>query len=225
MLTYPLFVQYVRQAIPRFAQAWLNHPQDAAVQAPPHPPTFIVAGPGAGKTTVLALRVLKLVLVDGLRPTGIIATTFTRKAAGELRSRILAWGYATISYAREASANHPQLQQWLADLDINGVAVGTLDSLAEQTLADNRPPGGITPATIEGFLSAAVMRRFGLFPNGRFRNPNLEAFLSTFLPPYPGPGPLSVKLDVALSFADRVRHDQIDLQAFAATGARAASAE
>lgn len=218
MLTYPQFVLYVRQAIPKFSQQWLNDQQDAAVQAPSHPPAFIVAGPGAGKTTVLALRALKLVLVDGLRPTAIIATTFTRKAAGELKSRILAWGYATVTYARAATANHPQLQEWLSQLDINGVSVGTLDSLAEVFLADNRPPGGITPATVEGFLAAAIMRRFGLFPAGRFRDPRLEAFLSTFLPAYPGPGPLPVKLGVALSVADRIRHDQIDLAAFAATG-------
>lgn len=218
MLTYAQFVQFVRQAIPRFSAQWLNAEQNAAVQAAPHPPAFIVAGPGAGKTTVLALRVLKLVLVDGLRPEGVIATTFTRKAADELRSRILAWGYATIEYARAASADHPQLQGWLNQLDINGVAVGTLDSLAEQFLTDNRPPGGITPATIEGFLSAAIMRRFGLFQAGRFQNVSLQALLATFVPSYPGPSSLPVKLGVALSFADRVRHDQIDLQAFAASG-------
>jgi DNA helicase-2/ATP-dependent DNA helicase PcrA len=168
---------------------------------------------------VLALRVLKLVLVDGLRPTGIIATTFTRKASGELRSRILAWGYATIEYARVASADHAQLQEWLTGLDINGVAVGTLDSLAEQFLADCRPPGGITPATIQGFLASGVMRRFGLFANGRFRNADLESFLATFVPPYPGPGPLRVKLSAALAFADRIRHDDIDMNAFGAIGA------
>jgi DNA helicase-2/ATP-dependent DNA helicase PcrA len=219
LLTYAQFVQYVRQAIPRFTQTWLNPEQEAAVQAPPHPPAFIVAGPGAGKTTVLALRALKLVLVDGLRPGGIIATTFTRKAAAELRSRILAWGYATISYARAATGNHPQLQEWLAGLDINGVSVGTLDSLAEQFLTDCRPPGGITPATVEGFIATGMMRRFGLFPNGRFQSANLEAFIGTLVPAYPGSRPLPIKLAVALGFADRVRHDEMNIDAFGATGA------
>lgn len=177
-----------------------------------------MAGPGASKTTVLALRVLKLVLVDGLRPNGIVATTFTRKAAGELRSRILAWGYATISYARDAAVNHPQLQEWLTGLDINGVAVGTLDSLAEQFLTDCRPPGGITPATVEGFLATGMMRRFGLFPNGRFRSADLQTFLGTFVASYPGPSPLPVKVGVALEFADRVRHDALDINAFSGTG-------
>lgn len=218
MLTYPTFAQYVQSAIPRFAQSWLNVRQEDAVRADPHPPTFIVAGPGTGKTSVLALRVLKLVLVDGLRPGGIMATTFTRKAADELRSRILAWGYATIEYARSASVDHAQLHEWLTTLDVNGVAVGTLDSLAEQFLADCRPPGGIVPATIESFLSKGIMRRFGLFPNGRFRDADLENFIATFVPPYPGPRPLPTKLGVALDFADRVRHDQIDLNGFSAAG-------
>jgi DNA helicase-2/ATP-dependent DNA helicase PcrA len=218
VLTYAQFVQYFRQAILRFTLNPLNAEQDAAVRANPHPATFIVAGPGAGKTTVLALRVLKLVLVDGLRPTGIIATTFTRKAADELRSRILAWGYATIEVAHAASAGHPQLQEWLSQLDINGVSVGTLDSLSEEFITDNRPPGGITPATVEGFLSAAMMRRFGLFPQQRWQNQDLEGFLAPFVPSYPGPGPMPVKLNFALAFADRVRHDEIDLNAFGATG-------
>ena len=106
-------------------------------------------------------------------------------------------------------------------MDINGVSVGTLDSLSEQFITDNRPPGGITPATVEGFLSAAMMRRFGLFPNHRFQNQDLEAFLAPFVPSYPGPGPLPVKLNFALAFADRVRHDEINLNAFGATGSGA----
>jgi DNA helicase II / ATP-dependent DNA helicase PcrA len=217
VLTYAQFVEYIRASIPRFSVAWLNDDQADAVAAAPHPPTFIVAGPGAGKTTVLALRALKLILVDGISPNGIIATTFTRKAAAELRSRILAWGYAVVTHARTQAAN-AELAAWLSEIDANAVLVGTLDSLSEDIIATCRPPGGITPATIEGFLSTAIMRRHGLFPNGRHRDPNLEAFIGTFVPAYPGPRPTRVKLGVSLSFSDRVRHDQIDLAAFQATG-------
>ena len=52
----------------------------------------VVAGPGSGKTTVIVLRLLKMIYVDDVAPSGIIATTFTRKAAAELKSRILEWG-------------------------------------------------------------------------------------------------------------------------------------
>lgn len=83
-LTYLEFKDCVQSAEPRFAQQWLNQEQDAAVSALPSSPVFIVAGPGTGKTTVLALRVLKHIFVDGFPPESIMATTFTRKAAKEL---------------------------------------------------------------------------------------------------------------------------------------------
>src|SRR3974390_1539294 len=60
---------------------------------------FIVAGPGTGKTACLTYRSLYLIFVAGLRPDGILATTFTKKAAAELRSRILGWGYRIIDAA------------------------------------------------------------------------------------------------------------------------------
>jgi ATP-dependent exoDNAse (exonuclease V) beta subunit len=49
---------------------------------------FVVAGPGTGKTTALAIRAVKLVLVDDIDPGSIIATTFTRRAAAELRPAV-----------------------------------------------------------------------------------------------------------------------------------------
>src|SRR6478735_6934986 len=67
--------------------------QRDAVEKPVDAGLFIVAGPGSGKTTCLTLRILKLVLVDGVPPRGILATTFTVKAAEELRSRILSVGF------------------------------------------------------------------------------------------------------------------------------------
>jgi DNA helicase-2/ATP-dependent DNA helicase PcrA len=176
VLTFQEFVHCVRQ-MPRFQQQWLNTEQEDAVSAPLHPPTFIVAGPGTGKTTALALRTLKLILVDGVPPNAVIATTFTRKAAAELRSRILAWGYATVTAAAALVQGDPQRQAWLNEIDINAVEVGTLDSLSEQFLADTRPPGGITPATIEAFLARAILRRRGLFPQQRYSNLGLEQFI------------------------------------------------
>ena len=207
MLEYQEFVAYVRQSVPRFNAQWLNSQQDDAVRAPAHPPTFIVAGPGSGKTTVLALRVLKLILVDGLLPSAIIATTFTRKAAAELRSRILAWGYNAIAGARASTTQDLVRLQWLNEIDINAVRVGTLDSLTESFLAECRPPGGITPATIEGFFASAIMRRFGLFAHQRFQNVDLTAFFTNLFQSGNSPIPFSAKLDFLLSLADRVRHD------------------
>jgi ATP-dependent exoDNAse (exonuclease V) beta subunit len=55
-------------------------------QALPH--TLIRASAGSGKTHQLTNRYLRLI-ADGVEPHSILATTFTRKAAGEILDRIL----------------------------------------------------------------------------------------------------------------------------------------
>lgn len=220
MLTYSEFVATVRAAIPRFQQHWLNNQQNQAVSGSPSPPTFIVAGPGAGKTTVLVLRVLKSILVDDIPPNGVMATTFTRKAAGELRSRILSWGYATINRAlQQARQSHDaQREEWLRNIDVNSIMVGSLDSLAEQFLIDCRAPGQITPTTIEPFLAKGLLRRHAIFVNARHRNQQLLAHIIGLTPGLQSPVAMPEVLKFVMDFADRVRHDGIDLVAYAATG-------
>src|SRR5690606_5136329 len=65
---------------------WLSEPQRRAILSPAAR-LQIVAGPGSGKTEVLARRVVRL-LVVGVAPASIIAFTFTEKAAAELKARI-----------------------------------------------------------------------------------------------------------------------------------------
>ena len=52
------------------------------------PATWVLAGPGTGKTEVLVLRALRLMIVEGVPPESIVLTTFTNRAADELRERI-----------------------------------------------------------------------------------------------------------------------------------------
>ena len=50
---------------------------------------MVVAGPGTGKTTVLTLRIAKILLETQINPENILALTFTENAAHEMRKRLL----------------------------------------------------------------------------------------------------------------------------------------
>lgn len=65
----------------------LNDEQEKAVTAPPEH-RLVLAGAGSGKTRVLIRRIAWLMQVEGISPFGILAVTFTNKAAGEMRGRL-----------------------------------------------------------------------------------------------------------------------------------------
>ncbi|VXB02191.1 DNA helicase UvrD [Arthrobacter sp. 9V] len=82
---------------PRFSPSELagilgekNHPtpEQAAIISSPLTPRLVIAGAGSGKTATMADRVVWLVANGWVRPEEVLGVTFTRKAAGELASRI-----------------------------------------------------------------------------------------------------------------------------------------
>ena len=70
-----------------------------AAACDPRRAVVVEACAGAGKTWMLVSRIVRA-LLDGAAPQDILAITFTRKAAGEMRTRLADWlqGFARLDH-------------------------------------------------------------------------------------------------------------------------------
>jgi DNA helicase II / ATP-dependent DNA helicase PcrA len=66
----------------------LNTPQQSAVTQKDGA-LLVIAGAGSGKTRVITSRIAHLVINESVDPGTIVALTFTNKAAGEMRARLI----------------------------------------------------------------------------------------------------------------------------------------
>jgi DNA helicase-2/ATP-dependent DNA helicase PcrA len=64
-------------------------PDQRAAAAVVRGPLLVIAGPGTGKTRTLTHRIAHLVVEQGVCPEKILAITFTRRAADEMRERLV----------------------------------------------------------------------------------------------------------------------------------------
>ncbi|MCB8993805.1 MAG: UvrD-helicase domain-containing protein [Nocardioidaceae bacterium] len=91
----------------------------------PLAPAVVIAGAGSGKTTLMAMRVVYLVLTGQVLPEQVLGLTFTTKAAAELRHRI-----------ESALAKAGALQDG-GGLETIGPTVATYNSYAAGLLVDH----------------------------------------------------------------------------------------
>jgi len=105
-----------------------------AIACDPRRSVVVEACAGAGKTWMLVSRILRA-LLDGAQPHEILAITFTKKAAGEMRQRLHEWLHAF------ASAPPDVLDKALLQRGIAPTAQGreVLKGLYRQLLASGRP--------------------------------------------------------------------------------------
>jgi DNA helicase-2/ATP-dependent DNA helicase PcrA len=73
-------------------------------------PVCILAGAGSGKTTTITRRIANQVVTGAFAPTEILAVTFTRKAAEELRRRLAALGAPSVPARTFHAAADAQLR-------------------------------------------------------------------------------------------------------------------
>jgi len=188
-----------------------------AIDAPAETPLFVVAGPGTGKTTCLVLRILKLIFVDGIAPSGILATTFTKKAAAELRSRVLGWGYRLQEELTKDGVLAPHQREWSSRRDLNRVMTGTIDSICESVLRDFRDVGTQPPVLADEFVARTLLLRAGLLADDRYKDPDLDAYLLELSGSAYGFN-TGRKNDLLQTFWERRHHDQVDWEKFLKSG-------
>ena len=207
MISYEEFEDITAKVLKRDISS--NKQQKRAILSEPNKSLFIVAGPGSGKTTVMVLKILKYIFVDDIDPSKILATTFTKKAADELYSRILGWGdeikrHLEDKYCDESFESIAKIES----IDFNQIIIGTTDSIAEELLRDNRKPGENQSIVIEEFVANTAMIKI-LIKDEKYRNEKLVEYLKELSGKTKLEEPSKMS-EILMEIKNRIFYDQIN---------------
>jgi ATP-dependent helicase/nuclease subunit A len=125
------------------SQAGLNEEQLEAVEADGS--VFVSAGAGTGKTSVLVERYVRAVCERGVDVESILVITYTRKAAGELRTRIR---------AALRARGRPDLAR-----ELDGAWISTIHGFCSRVLRAHPFAAGLDPRFRELEDAGAVVLR------------------------------------------------------------------
>jgi len=115
------------------------NPQQKAAARYTDGPSLIVAGPGSGKTRVLAHKIAYLIQNENIPPERILAVTFTNKAAEEMRNRV-AQLLDDQTTGQENDSSRPAVRP-----SDHRMWMGTFHSICARILRRDGPAGRIPP--------------------------------------------------------------------------------
>lgn len=189
MISEDKYLELVESVLDRSLKANVN--QKSAVMSSVDDSLFIVAGPGSGKTTVLVLKILKYIFVDDISPSEIFVTTFTKKAANELKSRTILWAN---QMCNELSIDY---------INFESMMIGTIDSIAEEVISNISDI-----KIIDNFASSAIMMHI-LLTNQRNNDKRLKQFFKK-LNNNQGSSASDINRGI-LAIKERIMYDMIDI--------------
>jgi ATP-dependent helicase/nuclease subunit A len=125
--------------------------RDQAAAADPTASAWVSANAGTGKTHVLTMRVLRL-LLDGVEPERILALTYTKAAAAEMSTRVFD------RLAGWVTAGDAELKAALADLLDHAPSSDVMVHARRLFARAIETPGGLKVQTIHAFCERLLQR-------------------------------------------------------------------
>ncbi len=140
---------------------------------------ILEASAGTGKTSVLVWRYINL-LKAGVDPANILAVTFTRKAAAEMRERIIRELKAAAARSEFDRARWNDLRDRLGDIAISTIDAFCLSLLREFPLEADLDPGFdmADETEVPRLVDEALDRSMRIFAAEARRNPDIALVLA-----------------------------------------------